>query len=254
MRRCVIAGLVVLALVLSAALSLPARLLTSFIDPEQLRLSGLSGTLLHGKAARAMLATPAGFLHLGRLRWDLDAWSLLRLAPRVRIDSDWGGQRIRLTATRRGNRVELRDVDASLRADLLRTLAPLAVDGRLGLQLERLCIEGLQPTAVEGRAVWQDARWRTAQGGHALGSYAADLSTSAAGVLEAKVSSIAGPVLAEGRLRLDGLAYDLDLNVSAGGRGLDAEVERALLLFATPVEAGYRLRLDGELAPVGEAG
>lgn len=252
MRRVLVATLVVLVLAVLAVRALPARLLPRLMDDGQLRLSGLSGTLLDGAAARAMVATPAGFVHLGSIAWQLDPMSLLRAAPELSLTSTWGGQRVALDARQRGGRIELRDVDVSLRADLIRTLAPLAVDGRLSLQLDTVVLREATLETIDGRAVWQDAVWNAATAVHPLGTYAARLSTNDDGRVAAVVETLAGPVLAEGTITLDDLndavRYDIDLSITAGARGFDSEVERALRLFASPGQDGYRLRLDGDLA------
>jgi hypothetical protein len=231
-----------------ALVTLPARLLPLFVDPDQVRLSGLSGTLLKGHAARALVQTPAGFLHLGRLAWDVDAMSLLVLAPALEVRTAWGGQRVAARVqSRRGGEVDVRDLEATIDAQLLRTLAPLAVDGRLSLQFDHVDFVGDLPRAASGRLVWQDALWRTATQEHLLGTYVAEVSSSD-GTLRAAIDTVSGPVSARGAATLQGSRYDLDLAISGRERVLAPEVERALRLFATPDEDSYLLRLDGDLA------
>ncbi len=247
MKRGVLIGLGAVVLFALVLAFLPARLLPRLLPPDAIRLSALSGTLLKGRAARAIVPTPAGYIHLGSLSWEIDPFSLLTLAPRVAIRSAWGAQRASLTLRRRGARIEIDDLDATIDATLLRTLAPLAVDGRLSLQFEHLVFEGTAPSAANGRFVWQDAVWRTKTREHPLGSYVAQVSSTGATIL-AEIDTLAGPVEAQGNATLEGSGYDLEISIAALNGSLAAEVERALQLFATPDEDGYLLRLDGDLA------
>lgn len=243
-----LAGL--LLLLFLVAVSLPARLLPMFLPADALRLSGLSGTLLDGHAARAMLRTPAGFLHLGSLSWKLYPSSLLGFAPRLDVRSEWGGQRAALVVQLRGDAVVLRDVDASVDARLLRTLAPLAVDGRLGLQFDRLVLRDFQPREASGRLVWQDAVWQASGRRYTLGTYVAQVENGAGDAIRASVDTLSGPVFTRGFASLSGSAYELEFRIDGDGRPLAPEVDRALRLFATPEEDGYLLRLDGDLGVV----
>ncbi len=71
----------------------PARLLTHLVSPDRLVLQGLEGTIWDGIANRALLVTDAGYLHLGRVTWDLHPLSLLLFSPSFDIDTEWGAQR-----------------------------------------------------------------------------------------------------------------------------------------------------------------
>jgi len=247
MRWALIIGVAALGLALAVA-ALPARLLPRLLPDDALRLSGVRGTLLEGEAARAILRTPAGYLHLGRLSWTLHPASLLTLAPRLDLRSAWGAQRASLQARVRGAQVRLQDVDASIDARLLRTLAPLAVDGRLSLQFPTLTLDAFRPTQASGRIVWQSARWQAGSREYALGTYVAEVESSEDASIRATVDTLSGPVFTRGYARLAGSAYDLEFQIDGGDQALAPEVERALRLFATPREDGYLLRLDGDLA------
>ncbi|MEE4277071.1 MAG: type II secretion system protein N [Halieaceae bacterium] len=238
------AGLLLFLLALTA---LPARLLPALLPEEPLRLSGLSGTLLSGRAARAQVLTGAGALHLGRLRWNIDLSSLLRLRPSLQLNSEWGAQRLAAAIEWRPGRLDIRDLDASGDARLLRTVAPLAVEGRLSLQFQRVVLRGGLPGEAEGRVVWQNARWSAPQVQHDLGSYVALIEGDLRDTLTARVDTLDGPVPARGSARLADSRYEVDIVVGNGRTRIDPEIERALELFATPSEEGYRLRLSGSL-------
>lgn len=246
-----------LALAVLAAFTLPARLLPRLVDSDTLRLAGLTGTLFEGSAARALLRTPAGFLHLGRVSWELHPTSLLTLAPRLSLSSRWGAQQLATDVRVDGRRVALTDLDASVDAQLLRTLMPVAAGGRISLQFERLVLDDGLPVDADGRVVWQDARWQAPQVEYALGSYvavvtAADAATPSAAetaALRARVETLAGPVSAGGTATLDGPLFAIDVLIRGAERPLEDALEQALRLIARPEEDGYRLRLDGSFAP-----
>lgn len=257
MMRWLLGTAAVVTLVVLAVLTLPARLLPRLIDDQALRLAGVSGTLLEGSAARALLSTPAGPLHLGRLSWELHPASLLTLSPRIGLSSRWGAQQLTAQVRIDGRRLELTDVDANVDAQLLRTLMPVAAGGRISLQFERLLLDNGLPLDAEGRVVWQDARWQAAQVEYALGSYVAVVDRAAGpapatpenAALRARIETLAGPVGAEGEATLAGRRFALDVAIRGAGRPLEAQLEQALRLIATPEEDGYRLRLDGAFTP-----
>jgi len=257
MKRWLLIGAGALALAVFAVLAVPARLLPRLVDVNTLGLAGISGTVLEGSAARALLRTPAGPLHLGQVSWRLHPFSLLTLSPRLSLNSGWGAQRLTAQVRIDGTRLELTDVDANIDAQLLRTLMPVAAEGRISLQFERLVLDGGLPLDAAGRVVWQDARWQAPQVQYALGSYVAVITSGAAAApattedvsLSARVETLAGPVSAEGSASLAGPRFALDVLISGLERPLEAELEQALRLIARPEEDGYRLRLDGSFTP-----
>ncbi|MEM1188680.1 MAG: type II secretion system protein N [Pseudomonadota bacterium] len=247
MKRALGLTAVGLVLLVFGASTLPARLLPALLPAELVRLSGVSGSLLNGQAARAQVSTGAGMMHLGRVNWEFHPRSLLALAPRITLNSNWGAQRGSASLAWRPGRVVVSDLDASVDARLLRTLAPLAVEGRVGLQFERIVLRDGLPAEARGRVVLQDARWNAPQVDHTLGSYVADIDGDARQELRARVDTIAGPVPARGTVTLAATRYELDVRIGDAATRLATEIERALELFATPTEDGYRLRLGGNL-------
>lgn len=248
MSRHLLTGLVALVLLLLLMLSsLPARVLPFFIDHKTLRISALSGTLLNGRAARAMVRTPAGYLHLGELRWRLEFTSLLTLAPRVAIQSKWGGQRLALRATVSGESVAIRSLEANFDADVARQFAPVELAGRVSLMFDEVLVVAGALQSAKGRAVWQDALWQAPNGARPLGSYAAVASSPASGGVDLAIETLAGPVRVDGSASLRDQRYALALTINGDAQGLHSDLEQALSLIATPAENGYLLRLDGAL-------
>lgn len=225
----------------------PARLLGFMLPSEQVALSGYSGTLWRGAASRALVATPGGWLHLGRVQWRLRPWSLLLFTPRLTVDAAWGNQIARGDViVRGGDALGLRDFELRIDAALVQQLAPVALDGTLRLDMERLEIAGGEPLETLGRAVWQGAVWQAPRGRKLLGDYALELLQPEGEPLVGTVLTLAGPVTASGSLTLASRRYGIDLDIGSEG-AMDPGLQQALSLVAQPVSTGYKLKLDGAL-------
>lgn len=233
-------------LVLFVALA-PARLLGFLVPADQLTLSGYTGTLWRGSASRATVAMPGGWMHLGRVQWQLRPWSLLLLSPRVNVDARWGSQLARGDVIVRGGEAfGFRAFEVLVDAALIRQLAPLALDGMLRAEFEHLEIDAGSPLSASGRAVWQGAAWLSPAGRKLLGDYALTLEQADGQALAGEVITLAGPVTAAGRVELDGRAFAIDLDIGSEG-AMDPGLQQALSLMAQPVSSGYKLVLNGEL-------
>lgn len=225
----------------------PARLLNYLLPEDQFIVQGLEGTLWQGAASRAMVATAPGYVHLGRLNWTLRPLSLLLFAPSLDIRSEWGAQTLSGRVTLRGGRsFGLRDFEAMGSADLLRQFAPVALTGTITAQLERFVLVDGLPTTASGRLVWQNAGWLSPQGPLPLGAYALEFEQAVGESLVGEVITIAGPVEAEGSIRLSEVDYALDLTV-AGETPLEPQLQQALALVAQAVNNSYRIQLQGPL-------
>lgn len=224
----------------------PARLVGHFIASDVLVMQGFSGTLWRGRAARSAVAVGHGYLHLGAVRWKLSAASLLSLSPKVSLRSRWGAQTISGQLIYRDQQsFDLEDVDASLSANILGQISPLAVKGDFLVQLSALEVRDGLPVSGQGRVVWQKAKWVSSQGAVPLGSYAVDFTQPEGQALTGEVLTISGPVNAQGQIELIGRRYSLDVLVSSDS-GLDQQLQQAMSLMAKPVEDGYRIQMKSE--------
>lgn len=224
----------------------PARLLAHVLPADQVVMQGFEGTVWNGSASRCMIRLPVGFLHLGSVRWSLDPWSLLTLAPRVELDSKWGQQTAAGTLQLRGSRdLLVEDFEGRVGAELLRQFAPLAVGGSFNIQLAMLELQGGLPHRAEGRLVWQQGTWLSPGGPVALGSYALDVTQPEGGPLVGEVITLNGPLEAKGGVRLEERRYELDV-FAGGDSSLNAELRNALALLAVPEPGGYRIVVEGE--------
>lgn len=236
----------ILIVVLAAALlsAAPARLLALVLPADQVSLQGLDGTVWQGSASRCVLQLPQGNLHLGAIRWSLSPLSLLRLAPQVTLNSQWGAQRINGELVLRGARdVDVRQLEMEVAAQLVQRFAPLAIDGNVSLQVQQLSVRDGLPASANGRMVWQDGGFRSPRGRVPLGTYALQFEQPPGEALRGQVITLAGDLQAEGEVALSGRQYRIDVLVSSAGE-FDPQLKQALSLMATPEGPNYRLRLE----------
>jgi len=245
--RTVWAAALVLFLLACLLATAPARLLGLMLPSGQVIMQGLSGTVWRGRASRCLVATEAGYFHLGAVGWELDPWSLLLLAPRLVLQSRWGNQAIATTLVLHGGAdLDLHAVEATIPADLMRQLVPVTLTGVFSLQLAQMQLRAGLPVAGGGRLIWQGGGWNSPTGPVPLGSYALDFNQPPGAALVGEVSTLAGAVSAEGSVQLHDRAYTIDIAVRGEG-GLDERLQQALGLVARPVEDGYLITLDGEI-------
>lgn len=238
--------ILLLVLVFSLLSAAPARLISYVLPEDQVILQGVAGTVWDGRASRAMVRTPSGFLHLGAVDWSLSAASLLTLSPSLTVQSRWGSQRFTGEVKLRGETsYSLQDVESRFAADLLRQFAPVALAGYFDLQVAELDIEDALPAQGSGRLVWERAAWQAPRGPIALGSYALDFAQQDGGPLRGTVLTLSGPLEAEGQVEVNGRAYLIDILVRSD-EPLDSQLSEALMLMAAPEGDGYRLKLEGE--------
>lgn len=244
-RKRIVAVVSATALALLAA-TVPARLL-GYLLPPSIQLSGMSGTIWQGHAARAHLYTQGKVLALGQLTWSLKPWSLLLLSPSVEVDASWGQQRLKGHGrVGLAGGITLRHVEANLDARLIREFTPLYIGGTLELQLQDLSLATTQPLpleAIEGRIVWRDGVWTAQSGDVALGNYVLEVSGTQGSVI-GRVQTLSGPLVVSGQLALEQQQYNLDLALrgpATENQGLRA----SLRLIAVPVADGFDLQVNG---------
>jgi general secretion pathway protein N len=246
MSRFAIGVALVLLLLASLLVSAPARLLNRVLPGDQVLMQGFDGTVWRGSASRCLVRIGPGYLHLGTVQWSLEPLSLLWLAPRLTLSSVWGNQLISGELVLRGQQdIDLYDFEAVVAADLLRQFAPVALTGSLSMQLSSLQLRDGFPREGEGRLVWQNGGWQSPRGLLPLGSYAVEFQQAPGTALLAEVLTLSGPLEASGAAQLQGQAYQVDVLLSSQAM-LDAQLEQALSLIATPESGAYRVKLKGE--------
>lgn len=245
MPRVLIGAVAFLVLFLILVVTAPARVIVPFLPGDRILLQGVSGSLWQGISNRALVAVQGGYLHLGRLRWSLSPLSLLSLGPRLGLDSEWGGQRIRGELVyRSAASLELSDIDAVMPAALVRQFIPLELSGSFAILLPYLAIDDGVPIAGAGRIVWQNAGWVSPQGKRSLGTYAVDFEQPEGNALEGEVVTLSGELQAHGSVTLEGRNYAIDIVLA--GQGLDdPQLQQALQLVAIPEGDQFRVKMQG---------
>lgn len=228
------------------AVNAPAHLAGHFLDENQVRLSGFSGTIWEGAASNAAVATDQGWVQLGQLRWSLSELYLLTLRPTADIRSQWGQQS--LSANVRlypSGDVRIRGLDANFSAALIKQWMPVNLKGDLNLFIEDMKLSDNMPVSGSGRLVWRQAFWRGNEGSQPLGDYVLEFEIPALGQARATVNTLSGPIEVEGGLSINGRQYSVDARLSSRNR-IDQELANALALLAAPVDGGYLLKFDSE--------
>lgn len=235
------------ALVFAAALlaNLPARLITYFLPQGEVVMNGLSGTVWRGQASRCVVRLEPGFAHLGALHWSLSPWSLLRLAPAVELSSAWGDQRLNAYLALRGEGdLDVRELEASLPAELVQEILPVALGGTFSVQIPALRLREGLVDGGEGRVVWRGAIWHSVRGALPLGDYVAEFKQEPGELLQARLFTLAGRIVVAGSVSVDGRQYAIDAEVTSEG-AMDPDLRQALSLVGTPEDDGFRIQLDG---------
>lgn len=241
-RVLLLPALVLLAVVLMTA---PARVV-GLLLPDSAKLTGFTGTLWDGSAARGTLRVAGQVLSMGRVSWRIHPWSVLGFRPRVELTSDWGGQR--LGAVLRYGGPSSLDVDV-LRAQFdvrfVRQLVPLYVGGLIRLDFSDLQFQDGTFQSGGGEVVWQDAVWTANSGDVALGDYSLVLGGSEGG-LSGRVKTLGGPLRVTGDLQLSGNRYSVNLALS-GPATANQGLGDALKLLAQPSATGFDMVMSGEI-------
>ncbi len=228
------------------AVNAPAHLAGYMVNEDEVRLSGFSGTIWEGAASNAAIATEAGWVQLGQLRWSLSELYLLMLSPTADISSQWGQQRLQANVrVSPGGDIRIRGLDATFSAALIKELMPVNLRGELNLFMEHMHISDDQPVSGKGRLVWRQAFWRGNQGSQPLGDYVLQFEIPAPQQARATVSTLSGPIKVEGGVTVDGRQYSVDARLSSSGR-IDQELANALALMAAPVDDGFLLKFNSE--------
>lgn len=225
--------------------ALAARLQARML-PE-LQLYGVSGTLLHGRAAALRLRG----LTLENAEWDWHPLALLlaRFSADVRAEAQSRPLQGRVSLGL-GGRVKLSDFTALLDTTQfgpLLGLQWLPVEGQLDIVLDELRLKDQQPRHAQGRLALSQARWRLVQPSAALGDFNAELTTDD-GRIVAALSSGSGPLKLGGTAEVDAAgAYKLDLRLEPA-----ADADPSLLtilrgLGEPDAQGNYRLQLQGKL-------
>ena len=226
--------------------ALAARIQTK-LAPE-LQLYGVSGTLLHGRAAALQLRG----LALQNAEWDWHPLALLlaRFSADLRAEAQQRELQGRI-AVAPGGRLRLHDFTGLLDVAQVGPLAGmqwLPVEGQIDVVLNELRMKGRQPRHAEGRLALTGARWRLVQPPAALGDFNAELATEDDQIVATLGSSPGQPLKLSGTAKLgeDG-DYEVDLRLQPEASAEPALINMLRGLGQPDAQGAYRLQLKGKL-------
>ena len=255
-------GVVMALLATLLVINVPARVM-AWLLPDEVNLSGISGTFWSGEAVRSWVIVDGQAVMLGKVQWRISPWRLLWSTP-LEVSAAWGDQllRTRLGVGITGQWV-FRDTGIAFHLDSLRALMPLYLGGRVTGEFDAI---GLSQDALEefrGRVNLHNTVWTARSGNIPLGSYRVDVGPGAertevddpdgreansVGVrdIEGAVSTKVGSLVLNGTVTLSGARYSIDLNAT-GPVARDESFRRAVSVLATPSATGFEVLISGQL-------
>lgn len=255
-------GVVMALLATLLVINVPARVM-AWLLPDEVNLSGLSGTFWSGEAVRSWVMVDGQAVMLGKVQWRISPWRLLWSTP-LEVSAEWGDQllRTRLGVGITGQWV-FRDTSIAFHLDALRALMPLYLGGRVTGEFDAIGLshDGLEE--VRGRVNLHNTAWTARSGNIPLGSYRVDVGPGAertevddpdggeansVGVRDIKgvVRTEEGSLVLNGIVTLSGARYSIDLNAT-GPVARDESFRRAVSVLATPSATGFEVLISGQL-------
>jgi hypothetical protein len=238
--------LAVFVFVTSLSSQMPARLI-SHVLPENVTLTGVSGTIWSGRAARAWVEIDQQPLMLGQVQWRLQPWRILWGAP-LSLSSVWGQQALRVhLAYRLGGSIILQDAAFTVNTQLFKAFFPLYLGGALSGEFAQIAIDEGHIVGAEGVVRLLRGVWTARSGDLLLGDYQIDFSSAdtggsgTVGVLK----TIAGSLLLSGDLSATVTGYQIAVEAS-GPVARDDAFRQAMSIIAIPNQDGFSVSLTGQ--------
>lgn len=162
---------------------------------DGLQLSGVTGNLWNGQAARALLEYQGDTFSLGEMRWQLHPWSLLTLSPCVDFQTELHRQRLEGEAcVHLDGSWSLHNSEFNGPAALIELWMPVQVDGELSVRLDELRVDGDRIEKLQADSSWRNARFHNSQQWLSLGSFASHLEADSDGGIGGEIFDIDGHV------------------------------------------------------------
>jgi general secretion pathway protein N len=174
-----------------------------------LAMSGISGSLWKGQANVASLTAEGQTYTLGKLQWDLQLMSLLKLKPCATIIVSGQAQSLNgIACVGTGGSIALRDADMSLPASLLQSKIPIPINGNFSVHISELELKGNVLLKLDGNLSWTNAQANNDVQWISLGSFAAEFSDNKKNGIKAKLFDLESDI---------DLILDLELRAPNGG-------------------------------------
>ena len=222
----------------------PARAAYQWFVPEQVRLSGISGSIWNGKASAGRVAG----IYFTNLKWSFKPLSLFGGKFAIDASVNAAGGQISLTAgVGISGNVAVNDLVASLSlSDIHPALRANRIEGMVNMQIDSLVLKNGWPAEAEG-SIGVGNLVAAAAGPDPLGNFHVDITTQDGDVI-GLVKDVGAILDVTGTLRLaDDRSYSLVGDVAPNSE-TPASLNRNLRGLGTPDENGQRqFRLEGAL-------
>ena len=160
-----------------------------------LALSGVTGTIWSGSASLASIKIRQVDHSLGQLTWKVKGWSFLTLKPCAKITTQMDNQQFEGNVCLAGLKaIELRDTAISLPANQLQQLLPLAIDGQLSINTDKLLLKKDQAPVGHAKVSWMGARIYNGANWMTLGGIGADLTGDAKAGISGHLFDVNSPL------------------------------------------------------------
>ncbi len=180
-----------------------------FTRQPGLAMSGISGSLWKGQANVVSLTIEDRTYTLGKLQWDLQLKSLLKLQPCAKLLVSGQAQSFNGTACAgTQGRIILRDADVSLPASLLQSKIPIPINGNFSVHFSELELKGNVLLNLSGNLSWTNAQASNDVQWIPLGSFAAEFTDNGKNGINAKLFDLDSEI---------DLTMDLELRAPNGG-------------------------------------
>lgn len=240
------------AFLLLALITLPARVVLSYIHPPGVTLTGVSGSIWSGRAQ----AVRSGAMHVGSLEWKLALIPLFtgKLGADLKVTRTDGFIQASVAASAAGT-VTLRDLNAQLPLGALPSnVAPGGWSGALRLKLAQLTLANGWPVAASGTVDVADLVG-PANRPAALGSYKVVFPAEGAAsgdahgdTLSGALTDTSGPLAVNGTVQLNKNRSYLINGMIATRPGAPGDMARTLEILGPPDDQGRReFTLEGTL-------
>ena len=255
-------GLAIVLLCTLLIAHVPARVLTWML-PESVVLSGLSGTLWSGQAARSWVLVNQQPVMLGQIQWRISPWRFVWSTP-FQLSAEWGDQ---ILQTRLGvgltGQWQLHDARMAFDLDALGAFIPLYLGGRATSEFDLIQFSPKRLSKAHGSVTLQNTVWTANSGNIPLGSYRLDVGQAAQATQSPKSESPRasraaaddiygvletddGALILTGTVSLSTNDYNVDLTAT-GPVARDESFRRAVSILATPTAAGFDVLISGQL-------
>ena len=239
----ILAVFVFMTLLLS---QIPARAISRVL-PDDVTLTGISGTIWSGRAARAWVEIDQQPLMLGRVQWRLQPWRILWGAP-LSLSSVWGQQSLRAQLSYRlDGSIVLQDAAFTVNTQLFKAFFPLYLGGALSGEFAQIAIDEGHVVNAEGVVRLRRGVWTARSGNIPLGDYQIDFSsadTAGAGTIGA-LKTIAGSLELSGNLSATLTNYQIAVEAT-GPVARDGSFRQAMSMIAILNQDGFSVSLMGQ--------